>query len=593
MYKNIKVEAENLELIIENSHGDKVIIPANKRNWVKQKLSDGCHGCIDGLVETLPVASQYAEDGSIIPQSQYKPTRAKDENIHYYAAQDKVSFYDKAVSGLVLPFMEDVIKEGGPGEGEDPQHSILKTPIKGMKEELFNKLYDDINAKKAYVNSDAFARRALEFAPDKIKNDPKKAANWLADRRQEVYYNLNPKISVEPTPFNAAGEWDRQGRRLLIDPEYVKYSQEISRHEDQHMTHATFLEEPKFDKMVASQVRDRKNLDINTPEGERLSKLNTANYYATAIDEISAYTGTLRQYLEESFNLSPGDAITKEHYDKFINIIKSDPDKYRFLNSQLKNLKVLLAPEGEQSDNFITEFMNKLVSNEKPKSTSNNKIQTAQYGRLIRDINYAQDLKIAQESTNIVKAFDLGKATQPKKAGVIQSITNNIPISVRQFMYDTLGGVGGIDESHLSDAQYKSLQDAVRYSIKNKQSKNGNYYINYNTWRGVGSGGIDVTKDDMNLLNSASDLSKFLGQANIRIHPNGSVFVEDIYNFNNAADKNKNPKDVTRGWLPLDESTSLSNKVYRAARNFKTLTGSSEGGSKSFIYVGNKKDFGL
>jgi hypothetical protein len=44
MYKNIKVEAEHNELILENSHGDKVIIPANKRNWVKQKLSEGCDG---------------------------------------------------------------------------------------------------------------------------------------------------------------------------------------------------------------------------------------------------------------------------------------------------------------------------------------------------------------------------------------------------------------------------------------------------------------------------------------------------------------------------------------------------------------------
>lgn len=65
MYKNIKVEAENNELILENSNGDKVIIPANKRNWVKQKLSEGCDGCIDSLVETLPVAADYAEDGSL------------------------------------------------------------------------------------------------------------------------------------------------------------------------------------------------------------------------------------------------------------------------------------------------------------------------------------------------------------------------------------------------------------------------------------------------------------------------------------------------------------------------------------------------
>lgn len=67
MYKNIKVEAEHNELILENSYGDKVIIPANKRNWVKQKLSEGCHNCIDSLVETLPVASQYAQDGSVYP----------------------------------------------------------------------------------------------------------------------------------------------------------------------------------------------------------------------------------------------------------------------------------------------------------------------------------------------------------------------------------------------------------------------------------------------------------------------------------------------------------------------------------------------
>lgn len=67
MYKNIKVEAEHNELILENSHGDKVIIPANKRNWVKQKLLEGCHNCIDSLVETLPVASQYAGDGSVYP----------------------------------------------------------------------------------------------------------------------------------------------------------------------------------------------------------------------------------------------------------------------------------------------------------------------------------------------------------------------------------------------------------------------------------------------------------------------------------------------------------------------------------------------
>ena len=67
MFKSIKIEGEGMELILKNSHGDHTIVPANKRDWVKRKLSEGCHDCIDSLVETLPVASQYAQDGSVYP----------------------------------------------------------------------------------------------------------------------------------------------------------------------------------------------------------------------------------------------------------------------------------------------------------------------------------------------------------------------------------------------------------------------------------------------------------------------------------------------------------------------------------------------
>jgi hypothetical protein len=65
MFKNITVEAEQNELILKNKKGDYVIIPANKRNWVTAKLKEKCHTCIDSLVETLPIASQYAEFGSV------------------------------------------------------------------------------------------------------------------------------------------------------------------------------------------------------------------------------------------------------------------------------------------------------------------------------------------------------------------------------------------------------------------------------------------------------------------------------------------------------------------------------------------------
>ena len=65
--KNLKIEVEDKELFLVNEAGDKVIIPVNKAKWVKQKLSEGCHGCIDKLVETLPVMKDYAQDGSLLP----------------------------------------------------------------------------------------------------------------------------------------------------------------------------------------------------------------------------------------------------------------------------------------------------------------------------------------------------------------------------------------------------------------------------------------------------------------------------------------------------------------------------------------------
>jgi len=73
MFKNITVEAENNELILKNKKGDYVIIPANKRNWVKSKIKEKCHTCIDSLVESLPVASQYAEFGSVYSEDDFDP----------------------------------------------------------------------------------------------------------------------------------------------------------------------------------------------------------------------------------------------------------------------------------------------------------------------------------------------------------------------------------------------------------------------------------------------------------------------------------------------------------------------------------------
>jgi hypothetical protein len=70
--KNVKIEVEGSELVLKNSSGDYVIIPKNKRNLVKRLMKEECYGCIDSVVDKLPVMSAYAEDGSIITEDDIK-----------------------------------------------------------------------------------------------------------------------------------------------------------------------------------------------------------------------------------------------------------------------------------------------------------------------------------------------------------------------------------------------------------------------------------------------------------------------------------------------------------------------------------------
>jgi len=144
MYKNIKVEAEHNELILENSHGDKVIIPANKRNWVKQKLSEGCHNCIDSLVETLPVASQYAQDGSIYPPN----TKVKvNEN-------NQIKEYD-----ISSPEYKNLYDSGKLMSYDKTSNTYIATPLEEVTVTAeapqwlkYKREYEKTNPKTNYIN---------------------------------------------------------------------------------------------------------------------------------------------------------------------------------------------------------------------------------------------------------------------------------------------------------------------------------------------------------------------------------------------------------------------------------------------------------
>jgi len=69
MAKKIDIEAEGGEIILQNDNGDTVIIPKASRTRVLKMIDDEDNEGIDTFVNTLPSMADYAEGGSLIPDS--------------------------------------------------------------------------------------------------------------------------------------------------------------------------------------------------------------------------------------------------------------------------------------------------------------------------------------------------------------------------------------------------------------------------------------------------------------------------------------------------------------------------------------------
>ena len=65
--KKQNIEVEGGELLIQSKEGHYAIIPAKHRQEVMDMVKDGCDDCINEYIKTLPKDSDYAPDGSLLP----------------------------------------------------------------------------------------------------------------------------------------------------------------------------------------------------------------------------------------------------------------------------------------------------------------------------------------------------------------------------------------------------------------------------------------------------------------------------------------------------------------------------------------------
>ena len=130
MQKNntTKIEAQGGEIITRNSYGDVAIIPKNLVKKYQAYMKAACDECIDELVASLPAMSQYAADGSVIPQGKkVKVTLPDGEQAEY--STESVEYKNLYNSGKLA----NVVKDKVTGEDTYVMPSLKEVEITAEK----------------------------------------------------------------------------------------------------------------------------------------------------------------------------------------------------------------------------------------------------------------------------------------------------------------------------------------------------------------------------------------------------------------------------------------------------------------------------
>lgn len=158
MQKNntTKIEAQGGEIITRNSYGDVAIIPKNLVKKYQAYMKAACDECIDELVASLPAMSQYAADGSVIPQGKkVKVTLPDGEQAEY--STDSVEYKNLYNSGKLA----NVVKDKVTGEDTYVMPALKEVEIVGK---ATGAARDMMDTKKNYTKEQYIKEKLPAFA---------------------------------------------------------------------------------------------------------------------------------------------------------------------------------------------------------------------------------------------------------------------------------------------------------------------------------------------------------------------------------------------------------------------------------------------
>jgi len=553
MYKNIKVEAEHNELILENSHGDKVIIPANKRNWVKQKLSEGCHTCIDSLVETLPIASQYAQDGSVYPPNKKvkinQNNQIKEYDINSPEYRDlyntgKLMNYDKNTDTYIAaPLKEVIIKTKAPQwlkykreyEKNNPKSDYINQYLNPFARSLGN---TETNYPKRLDNE--YEEKSLNYASEQlVKNKPQGKlgrAEWLnqmSDKEEELI-KRNPKYQ--------SSSWadTKRGLTSLVEQNPLQTFQNILNSSDYSNREKKEMLKDYTDHPIMSKLGDAaKILNPLTVPSKMVQSAYKDDYsFTDALKGKKNNAGIVEDIVTDPLNLvGAGLAGKLSKADKIIDATKVGS---KVLNKTDDVIKPIVYNEGE---NKILDFFT-------PKNTKKASSEFTFENIPDRKFNTLNDFKTKYKSDYQVttdKRTFKGEALDVTKTGKEESnyLTRNIDdkiekhynneITLQKFkdyggdeksfqtLIDNINTPSKTVQGSLNNANGLLTDEGVSLAVHNKYLDPNQTMQTLFHEKGHQSKIVTSTKEESLLPNLWEDISKLSGYSKYTSADKGSI----------------------------------------------------------------------
>jgi len=212
--KNTKVEVEGGELLLQSKEGHYAVIPSNRREDVIVMLKNGCDECINSFIQTLPKESDYAEDGTLITN-----TDEKDKKDVVNPNQDLVMDTFEIVA-KAPKWLQDKRKLEQEFDQKFP--STTNEYIKTFRKDIFNKLEADRNARKtSYIDN---TLKQLKSTPGYNKEDDDYDKEMLKKWNTPEETNKQFDINKVENLTNISKEDTKEIQKFLLENNYLKSS---------------------------------------------------------------------------------------------------------------------------------------------------------------------------------------------------------------------------------------------------------------------------------------------------------------------------------------------------------------------------------